>query len=116
MIKNKKQRFGHPKFYKLLEKMAELHSRKNHDYAGTKNPLKNLRACERLNISSFIGVIIRLQDKWSRIEEFINSGQLAVKDESVIDTLLDNAVYSLLAIILFEEQQNNKFTKNNASL
>ncbi len=99
------KRFGHPDFYKLLEQMAELHSRKNHDYAGKKDPLKNLRACERLNLKPFLGVMIRLQDKWSRLEEFVNSEQLMVKNESVIDTLMDNAVYSLLAIILYQEQQ-----------
>jgi len=90
-------------FYELLDKMADLHSRKNHDYAGDKDPLKNLRASERIGIEPVKAVIIRLQDKWSRLEEFINSGQLLVKEESVIDTLMDNAVYSLLAIILYEE-------------
>lgn len=100
-----KKQFGHPDFYKLLEQMADLHSRKNHDYAGTKDPLKNLRACERLNLEPFLGIMVRLQDKWSRLEEFVNSGQLMIKDESVIDTLMDNAVYSLLAIILYKERK-----------
>ena len=95
--------FGHPEFYKLLEQMAELHSRKNHDYAGTSDPLKNLRACERLELDPFMGVMVRLQDKWSRLEEFVKQGVMLVKDESVEDTLMDNAVYSLLAIILRRE-------------
>lgn len=102
------QKFGHPDFYKLLEQIAGLHSRKSHDYSGTKDPLKNLRACERLNLEPFLGVLVRLQDKWSRLEEFVSSGQLMVKNESVIDTLMDNAVYSLLAIILYQEQLKNK--------
>lgn len=102
------KKWGHPDFYKLLEQMADLHSRKNHDYAGENDPLKNLRACERLNLEPFLGVLVRLQDKWSRLEEFVNSGQLMVKDESVIDTLMDNAVYSLLAIILYREQQKGE--------
>lgn len=103
-----KKRYGHPKFYEILKQMADLHSRKNHDYAGTSDPLKNLRACKRLNLEPFMGVMVRLQDKWSRLEEFVKSGQLMVKSESVIDTLMDNAVYSLLAIILYEEQQKEK--------
>jgi len=104
----KQKKWGHPDFYKLLEQMADLHSRKNHDYAGESDPLKNLRACERLNLKPFLGVLVRLQDKWSRLEEFVNSGQLMVKNESVIDTLMDNAVYSLLAIILYKEQQKGE--------
>ncbi len=98
---------GHPDFYKLLDQMAELHSRKNHDYAGTSDPLKNLRACTRLELDPFTGVLVRLQDKWSRIEEFVKSKTLLVKNESVEDTLMDNAVYSLLAIILLREQKKD---------
>lgn len=103
--------YGHPRFYEILDQMKDLHSRKNHDYAGTSDPLKNLRACERLGIDPFMGVLVRLQDKSSRIEEFARSGTLEVKSESVIDTLLDNAVYSILAIVLFEEQQEKKNEK-----
>ncbi len=104
--------FGHPDFYLLLEQMADLHSRKNHDYAGTSDPLKNLRACTRLDLAPFMGVMVRLQDKWSRLEEFTKSGKLLVKDESVIDTLLDNAVYSLLGIILLKEQKAKQAEHN----
>ena len=100
--------YGHPRFYEILEQMKDLHSKKNHDYAGTSDPLKNLRACKRLELEPFMGVMVRLQDKWSRLEEFIKSGKLMVKGESVIDTLMDNAVYSVLAIILYEEQQKEQ--------
>lgn len=108
--------FGHPRFYEILKQMEELHSRKNHDYAGTSDPLKNLRACERLELKPFIGVMVRLQDKWSRLEEFVKSGTLMVKGESVIDTLMDNAVYSVLAIILYEEQQKIEEENYNAAI
>lgn len=106
MRKVKKQ-CGHPMFYELLKQMADLHSRKNHDYAGTKDPLRNLKSAERMGIDPFMGVLIRLQDKWSRIESFAQAGELLVKDESVEDTLMDNAVYSLLAIILRREKKIN---------
>lgn len=99
--------YGHPRFYEILKAMAELHSQKNHDYAGTSNPLKNLRACTRLDLEPFMGVLVRLQDKWSRLEEFVKSGKLMVKGESIKDTLMDNAVYSILAIILYEEQEKD---------
>lgn len=109
MTENKK-RFGHPKFYELLDTIADLHSRKNHDYSGEGDPLKNLRAPSRIGVDPFTGVVVRLQDKWSRLEQFMNSKELLVKGESVKDTLMDNAVYSLLAIILFEEQEQKEST------
>jgi hypothetical protein len=100
-------KFGHPTFYKLLDEMAELHSRKNHDYAGTKDPLRNLKSAERLGIDPFLAVLVRLQDKWSRLESLAQTDPL-VKGESIEDTLMDNAVYSLLAIILLREKKEKQ--------
>ncbi|MBW2135765.1 MAG: DUF1599 domain-containing protein [Deltaproteobacteria bacterium] len=96
---------GHPLFYDLLEKMADLHARKNANYADPTDPLSNLRRCERLGISPFMGVLVRLQDKWSRIENLARGVPDRV-GESLEDTLMDNAVYSLLAIILLREMGN----------
>lgn len=100
--------YGHPGFYDLLIKIADLHSRKNHDYAGAGDPLRNFHKCEAMGFSAFEGVMIRLTDKWSRLESFMKQGVMTVKDESVIDTLMDNAVYSLLAILLHEEGEKKE--------
>lgn len=98
---------GHPDFYKLLTQMAELHSRKNHDYAGDENPLRNFYKCMAMGLTPFQGIMVRLSDKWSRLESFMKQGILEVIEESVEDTLLDNAVYSLLAIILLREEHES---------
>lgn len=98
-------RRGHPLFYELLEQMADLHDRKNANYAEDGNPLSNLKGCERLNIPAFMGVLVRLQDKWSRIEQ-LAKGKPDLVGESLEDTLMDNAVYSLLAIVLLREGQS----------
>jgi len=100
--------FGHPRFYELLVQMAHLHSAKNHDYSGDEDPLGNFKAAYRMGAKPSLGVMLRLQDKWSRLERFVKTGKLLVKNESVYDTLMDNAVYSLLAIILLEEEQRAK--------
>lgn len=103
---------GSPAFYELLGDMAELHSRKNHDYAGSGDPLRNFYKSREQGIEPWRGVMIRLSDKWSRLESFCRQNELKVKDESVEDTLLDNAVYSLLAIILRREVSSGT-TKEN---
>lgn len=95
---------GHPRFYELLKKMAMLHSDKNSDYATDEEPLSNLRRCERINIPAWKGVVVRLEDKWDRIERLVLKPP-NVKSESIKDTLMDNAVYSLLCIILIEESE-----------
>lgn len=99
---------GHPGFYELLNQMAELHSRKNHDYAGKGTPLRNFYKCKEMGVTPFTGVMVRLSDKWSRLEAFMKQGILEVKGESVEDTLMDNAVYSLLAILLLREEKQNE--------
>jgi uncharacterized protein YqgQ len=103
---------GHPLFYDLLEEMADLHARKNSNYADPKDPLSNLRRCRVLGISPLLGVLVRLQDKWSRIENLARGAPDEV-GESLEDTLMDNAVYSLLAIILMREERNNKHGENS---
>lgn len=49
---------------------------------------------------SVIGV--RLSDKYNRIEHLITNHELKENDESLEDTLLDMAGYSILALKLFE--------------
>jgi hypothetical protein len=99
------KKWGHPDFYVLLDTIADLHSRKNHDYAGEKDPLANFKAVERMGFTAFDGAIVRMCDKWTRIENFIKSKNLQVKDETIEDTLMDLAVYSLIAILLKREQK-----------
>jgi hypothetical protein len=98
---------GHPMFYELLDKIGDLHARKNSNYAEDTDPLSNLKGCKRLNVTPFMGVMIRLQDKWSRLEQ-LAKGKPDLVGESVEDTLMDNAVYSLLAIILLREGREVK--------
>ncbi len=93
---------GHPQFYKLLQEMGELHSRKNHDYSGD-DPLSNLKSSVEIGIPAWKGILIRLMDKWARLKTFAKKETLEVKDESIKDTLMDSAVYSLLCIIIYEE-------------
>lgn len=40
------KKHGHPKFYQILEEMAQLHSDKNHDYAESDRPLGNFERYE----------------------------------------------------------------------
>lgn len=91
-----------PAFDALLAEVAALHNGKNHDYAHDTDPLSNLRRAQLLGVDPFVGVIVRLSDKWSRLEQLV-SGKVP-KHESIRDTLMDNAIYSLLAILLLDER------------
>jgi hypothetical protein len=91
-----------PKFQVLLDELQQLHDGKNSDYATDDDPLSNLRGAARMGVNPVTGVVIRLSDKWARIEQLIKGK--SPKNESLRDSLMDNAAYSLLAIILLDEQ------------
>ena len=46
-----------------------------------------------------------IRDRFSRIMGFAKKEKLKVKDESIKDTLIDMANYALIALILYEEEQ-----------
>ena len=91
-----------PKFHALLEAIAKLHDEKNSDYAHDADPLSNFRRAQSLGVDPFKGVLIRMSDKWSRLEQ-LASGKVP-KNESMRDTLIDLSVYSLIAVLLQDEK------------
>lgn len=90
-----------PAFVELIEEIKRLHETKNEDYAADADPLSNLRQCESMGVPAFKGVLVRLTDKWSRIQRLANGR--TPNHESLRDSLVDNAVYSLLAVLLLDE-------------
>lgn len=91
-----------PAFVALVDEIKALHESKNHDYAADTDPLSNLRRSEAFGIPAWKGVLVRLTDKWSRIEQL--AGGKTAKHESLRDSLVDNAVYSLLAVLLLDDE------------
>ncbi len=93
-----------PRFNALLKEIQQLHDAKSCDYSKDGDPLSNFRRSKAFGVDPFKGILIRLSDKWSRIEE-LSAGKKA-QNESLRDSLIDNAVYSLLAVILLDEQED----------
>lgn len=81
-----------------VDKMTEITKAKNSDYTGvTDDPFANFSRVESTGITSTEkGFLVRMMDKVSRINSFVDKGILEVKDESVEDTLFDLANYSIL--------------------
>lgn len=89
-------------FFKYQEetfnKMMALTRKKNADYAGQGgDAFNNFTRIEIIGVASTEqGFLTRMFDKFSRIISFMQNGELQVKDESVEDTLIDLANYSIL--------------------
>jgi anti-sigma28 factor (negative regulator of flagellin synthesis) len=93
-------------FYGLLTEAAEMHARKQADYGTATDPFANVRASEDFGIPSWVGAILRGNDKVARIKAFIRNGNL--KNESVEDSLLDLIVYSGIALVLYREERQKQ--------
>lgn len=99
---------GHPRFLQLLDQIRDTHVKKGSDYSSETDILSNLRVCEQFGVPAWLGALTRLSDKFERLKQLANKRQRgqgpAVKDESMADTLVDAASYSLLTLILLEEE------------
>lgn len=96
------KRHGDPRFYALLEEIAALHSGKSHDYTPAGDPLANFKRAERFGVPAWKGALIRMGDKFGRLEQLGGNGKTPA-NESMRDTLIDLAVYALLCVLLLDD-------------
>jgi len=96
-----------PEFENTLNKMLEVHRRKNEDYAYPSNPFSNfdvstygLSLFKNTRDQSFVWPIFT---KLARLSTLLNSGK-APNNESISDTLVDIANY----VILWKCDINNR--------
>lgn len=94
------------RFFDLCDLLKEIHRKKSSDYgcpSGT-DPLANIRNGARfVGIPAWKGAMVRLSDKVTRLATYNVTGQL--ENESLEDNLIDLASYSLLALLLHQEEQ-----------
>jgi hypothetical protein len=102
---------GDPRFHALLKEIADLHDKKQQDYGTSGDPLANIRGSEQWGIPSWVGAMVRANDKVKRLQKLAKEGSLA--NEAARDSFMDLAVYALLALILFEEKALETITKEN---
>lgn len=91
-------------FEKVLQEIRDLHIKKQSDYGRPEqgDPFANVRASEDFGIPGYLGAVIRANDKVRRIQKYARGGTMV--NESVEDSLLDAAVYFMIALCLFREQ------------
>lgn len=89
-------------FDDILKEMSELHNKKGSDYGSGTDPYANVRAASEFGVPAWLGTIVRLNDKITRIKSFTRKGNLA--NESLEDSLKDIAVYAVIAQILYREE------------
>lgn len=91
-------------FEEILQRMAEIHAAKAHDYSPGEDTLGNFTECRRVGVAPHIGCFIRLQDKYTRACNLIQGVEAAVRDETIEDTLIDMANYAILTLLLIDDR------------
>lgn len=95
------------RFTELLAEIKALHEAKNADYSNDKDALLCFQTSEQIGIPAYKGCLVRMGDKYNRACQLAKK-EANVKDETIKDTLMDLAVYSLLCIELYESRLPNK--------
>jgi hypothetical protein len=93
-------------FRKALDDMWELHQLKNKDYGAQNDPYRNVRSGADWGVDPWVSAMIRQGDKVKRLQKYAQTKELA--NESAEDSLIDNAVYAVIALVLWREQHHEK--------
>lgn len=78
------------RFMDITTNMAKTYAAKNHDYGNSFE-----QSCNKFGI---IAAVVRMGDKMNRLESLVVK-RAEVKDESIKDTLLDLATYSIMTLM-----------------
>ena len=99
-------RSGKTEFQKVIDEITALHDKKQADYGRGEqgDPFANVRASEDFGIDGWVGATVRANDKMRRLQKAARQGPDSLKNESVEDSLMDMAVYSIIALCLFREK------------
>lgn len=107
---------GHPRFYAILSELADLHSQKNTDYAkdGKQGPLGNFHRVSQFkkmypnfDWSSPFGTCIDFMLKQlDAMMILAATNRKSITGEPIPARLNDIVVYSTIARILWEENEN----------
>lgn len=100
----------HEEFFSLIKQMCDTFLAKNSDYAGSDavDMMKNFMRCENFGIKMSDGIITRMSDKITRMENLMRTRTQKVKDESLIDSTMDLANYCLLLTIALKREKQNE--------
>lgn len=90
---------GVQKFIDITNSMAKTYAAKNHDYGNSFE--------QSLDKFGLVASIVRIGDKMNRIES-LSKKEAEVKDESIKDTLLDLASYSIMTVMWLNSQSKEE--------
>lgn len=81
----------------ILRQIHDIYVKKNHDYGDSFS-----RSYQKYGI---IAAMVRMEDKWNRLDNLVKGEKQMVSDESIRDTLLDLAGYCIMTAMELDKQR-----------
>jgi len=96
-------------FERILAEMVSVHRRKVKDYAGSAHPNENFYdSANQTGLTAGHSVETLIATKQARLKVLLpnywTSNNATPANESIYDTLLDRAVYAVIALTIWNEQ------------
>lgn len=91
----------------LVDGLHEVFKAKNADYGNSFG-----KSFEKYGI---IAAMVRMEDKWNRLDNLVNGHHDTKVGESVRDTLLDLANYCILTVMSLDEAEERNNTREMAA-
>ena len=85
---------------KLVEFLHDVYVRKNHDYGDSFS-----RSFGKYGVTA---ALVRMEDKWNRLENLAGGAKQRVPDEGLRDTCLDLANYCLMTVMELDRKNGVK--------
>lgn len=98
---------GDARFLALLDEVRGVHLAKAAGYSGADNPdvWSNFREATAWGLTPLEGCLVRMGDKYRRVQNLRRNPANDQVGESIRDTLMDLANYALIAVCLMEEEK-----------
>ena len=92
-------------FQDIIDEIVFLHDKKRKDYGQDNDPYANIRAGSKfIGVPDVVGCLMRMNDKMFRLSAWCHGSTMV--NESVEDSLIDLAVYAIIALDLIREEEH----------
>ena len=81
----------------VCDELSKIYEAKNKDYGDS--------FTKSFDKFGMVMPLIRLEDKLNRLESLVINGEARVRDESMIDTLIDLANYAIMTIMVLDKEK-----------
>ena len=83
----------------LLQQIHDTYVKKNHDYGDSFS-----RSFKKYGL---VAAMVRMEDKWNRLDNMASGAEQKVADETIRDTLLDLAGYCVMTTMELDREKDN---------